>query len=112
MITLDQLRTLALSFPETTEAPHFENSSFRVKKKIFATYDGVTNTTNIKLSLEQQDVFCLGDHGLSPVSNKWGKYGWTTIDMNRVDTKLFEDAITTAYCTIAPKKLVEMLRSA
>lgn len=38
MITLDTLRHLALSLPETTEEPHFEKTSFRVKKKIFA-YD-------------------------------------------------------------------------
>ncbi len=36
MINLNDLRTLALSFPEATEDPHFEKRSFRVKKKIFA----------------------------------------------------------------------------
>lgn len=33
MITLEIFRELALSFPETTEEPHFEKTSFRVKKK-------------------------------------------------------------------------------
>jgi hypothetical protein len=110
MITLKQIRLLAFSFPETVEAPHFEKSSFRVKKKIFATYDGATNSTNIKLTPEDQDIFCLGDNGILAVPNKWGKQGWTTIDMNTVDEKLFEDVITTAYCTIPPKKLMEMVR--
>lgn len=40
MVSIDTLRKLALSFPEVTEEPHFEKTSFRVKKKIFATYDG------------------------------------------------------------------------
>jgi hypothetical protein len=35
--TLDQARRFALSLPETTEAPHFDMSSFRVRGKIFAT---------------------------------------------------------------------------
>jgi hypothetical protein len=35
----EQLRTLALSFSETTEEPHFGKTFFRVKKKIFAAYD-------------------------------------------------------------------------
>ncbi len=109
MITLDQLRKLALSFPETTEEPHFENLSFRVKKTIFVTYDENQNSANIKLTLEDQDLFCLGDHGISPVSNKWAKHGWTTVDMNRVPQQLFEDAIKVAYCTVAPKKLAEIL---
>lgn len=34
---LDTARRFALSLPETTEEPHFEKSSFRVKGKIFAT---------------------------------------------------------------------------
>ncbi len=33
MVTIDSLRKLALSFPEATEEPHFEKTSFRVKKK-------------------------------------------------------------------------------
>jgi len=32
-----QLRKLALSLPEATEAPHFQRSAFRVRGKIFAT---------------------------------------------------------------------------
>lgn len=37
MSTLDQARRFALSLPETTEEPHFDMSSFRVRGKIFAT---------------------------------------------------------------------------
>lgn len=36
-VTLDEIRELALSLPETTEAPHHEMSSFRVRGKIFVT---------------------------------------------------------------------------
>jgi predicted DNA-binding protein (MmcQ/YjbR family) len=43
MVTIDTLRKIALSLPETTEEPHFEKTSFRVKKKIFATYDALKN---------------------------------------------------------------------
>ena len=34
---LQQARKYALSLPETTEEPHFESTSFRVRGKIFAT---------------------------------------------------------------------------
>ena len=33
---LEEARRFALSLPETTEQPHFEKSSFRVRGKIFA----------------------------------------------------------------------------
>jgi hypothetical protein len=37
MVDLDELRYLALSFPDTTEDEHHERPSFRVGGKIFAT---------------------------------------------------------------------------
>ena len=37
VMRLETARRFALSLPETTEQPHFEKSSFRVKGKIFAT---------------------------------------------------------------------------
>jgi len=43
MVTIDSFRKLDLSFPEATEEPHFEKTSFRVKKKIFATFDEAKN---------------------------------------------------------------------
>ncbi|HEX2746550.1 MAG TPA: MmcQ/YjbR family DNA-binding protein, partial [Verrucomicrobiales bacterium] len=37
MMSLAQVRRFALSLPETTEEPHFNFSSFRIRKKIFVT---------------------------------------------------------------------------
>jgi predicted DNA-binding protein (MmcQ/YjbR family) len=106
------LRKLALSFPETTEEPHFEKTSFRVKKKIFATYDNKSNRTCIKLSEIDQNVFSASDKTMIfPVDNKWGKQGWTIIEMSKVHKDLFVDALTTAYCEVAPKKLADQIRS-
>ena len=112
MASLDTLRKLVLSFPETTEELHFEKTSFRVKKKIFATYDNKNNRTCIKLSEIDQDVFSASDKTMIfPVDNKWGKQGWTIIEMSKVHKDLFVDALTTAYCEVAPpKKLADQIR--
>jgi predicted DNA-binding protein (MmcQ/YjbR family) len=111
MVTLDTFRKLALSFPETTEEPHFEKSSFRVKKKIFATYDAGNKRACIKLSEIDQDVFASPDRTtIYPVDNKWGKQGWTIVELNKVNKNLFIDVLTTAYCEVAPKKLATQIR--
>lgn len=111
MITVDTLRKLALSFPEVIEAPHFEKTSFRVNKKIFATYDNTKNQVCIKLSEIDQDVFSSFDKSvIFPVDNKWGKLGWTIIDLNIVSDDVFTDALMTAYCEVAPKKLADLVR--
>lgn len=111
MVTIDVLRNLALSFPETTEEPHFEKLSFRVKKKIFATYDDVKKRACIKLSEVDQNVFASADSTIIyPLDNKWGRQGWTIIEMNKVHENLFIDALTTAYCEVAPKKIAQQIR--
>jgi predicted DNA-binding protein (MmcQ/YjbR family) len=111
MVSIDTFRKFALSFPEATEEPHFEKISFRVKKKIFATYDDVKKRACIKLSEIDQDVFSAADKTIIfPVGNKWGKQGWTLIELSKVNKKLFMDALRTAYCEVAPKKLADQIR--
>ena len=111
MVSVVKFRELALSFPEVTEEPHFEKTSFRVKKKIFATYDDIKKRACIKLSEIDQDVFSSADKTIIfPVDNKWGKQGWTLIELKKVHKDIFADALTTAYCEVAPRKLAEQIR--
>ena len=111
MVTFDTLRKLALSFPEVTEEPHFDKTAFKVKKKIFATYDDQNKRVCIRLTEADQDVFTLSDKTIIyPVDNKWGKQGWTLVEMKKVRKDLFAEALTTAYCTVAPNKLAELVR--
>jgi len=112
MVTIDILREIALSLPEVTEEPHYEKTSFRVKNKIFATYDEKHKKATLKLSEIDQSVFSAVDQSIIyPVNNKWGKQGWTIVETTKVNKKLFTDAMKAAYCEVAPKKLSTILRS-
>ncbi len=111
MVSINTFRKLALSFPEAIEEPHFEKTSFRVKKKIFATYDDIKKRACIKLSEIDQNIFSIADKTIIfPVNNKFGKQGWTLIEMNKVKKEIFVDALITAYCEVAPKKLADQIR--
>ena len=111
MVSIKSFRKMALAFPEATEEAHFEKTSFRVKKKIFATYDEIKERACIKLSEIDQDVFSSADKTIVfPVDNKWGKQGWTLIEMSKVRKELFIDALTSAYYKVAPKKLSDQIR--
>lgn len=110
MIRFSTLRKTALSLPEVTEDPHFEKISFRVNKKIFVSYDERHHRACVKLSEIDQNVFSAYDKNtIFPVPDKWGKYGWTFIDMKLVPQEMFIDAIKTAYCQVAPKKLSALI---
>jgi hypothetical protein len=106
MPSIASFRSLALSFPEAEEHPHFENVAFKVRKKIFVTLNEKENRVCVKLNELDQSTFCLYDaEVMYPVPNKWGKQGWTLINLDKVPEEMLKDALTTAYRTVAPKKL-------
>jgi hypothetical protein len=108
MVNVQTIRSYALSFPATDEHPHFERQAFRVKKKIFATLLEKKSTLNVKLSLIDQSVFCRFDpRVIYPVPGKWGLHGMTTIDLKKVSRRMVVDAMTCAYCHVAPKELAQ-----
>ena len=108
MVAISDVRRLALSFKDTVELPHFDRASFRVNKKIFVTMLERDNIAVLMLSAVDQSVFCDYDKGaMFPVPNKWGKKGATMVELKKVRKSIFKDALTTAYCRVAPKKLAE-----
>lgn len=110
MTTFDLFRDLALSLPETTQDPHFEKTSFRVKKKIFVTYDEKLKRACVKLSQKDQTTFCTTKKNIFyPAPNTWGKQGWTFIDLEKAVKDVLMDALTASYCEVAPTDLVKIV---
>jgi predicted DNA-binding protein (MmcQ/YjbR family) len=105
MVNSNTFKQLALSFPGVEEQPHFEKTSFRVKKKIFATHATDSQLVCVKLSEVDQSVFCAFDKTIIyPVNNKWGKQGWTLVELKKVRKDMLKDILTTAYSGVASKK--------
>jgi predicted DNA-binding protein (MmcQ/YjbR family) len=108
---MNPVRAISLAFPEALEEPHFEKTSFRVRKKIFATLDEKTGMVCVMLSEIDQDVFSLIDkEAIYPVPNKWGKQGWTFVHPEKLRDDVLTDVLTTAYCEVAPAKLAQQVR--
>lgn len=111
MVSIAQFRKLALQFDEAVEEPHFEKTSFRVRKKIFATLDEKTGRAVVKLSATDQSVFCAFDKNIVyPVPGGWGTQGWTIAVLPAIKQAMLKDLLTVAYCTVAPKQLAEKYR--
>ena len=105
MVDVNTFRQLALSFAGAEEQPHFEKTSFRVKKKIFATHAADSHIICVKLSEIDQSVFCAFDKTIIyPVDNKWGKQGWTLVDLKKIRKEMLVDILTTAYSAVSAKK--------
>lgn len=106
LVSIDTFRQAALAFEEAVEQPHFEKPSFRVAKKIFATLDLPTRRATLKFSAIDQSVFCSFDAAIMyPAAGAWGKSGWTIVELQKIKPEILLDALTCAYCAVAPKKL-------
>lgn len=111
MVTIETFRILALSLPEAVEQPHFDLISFRVKKKIFATLSIEKQKAMLKLSLVDQSVFCsFGKNIIYPVPGAWGKQGCTYFELKKLKKEMLKDAVTQAFCNVAPKSLAERIK--
>lgn len=110
MVSVDHFIKLALSFESVEQLPHFEKTSFRVNKKIFATLDEKTKTVVLKFSEVEQSVFSAFDKTIIyPANGAWGKQGWTIVELSKVKKEVLKDALTTSYRNVAPKKLSEKI---
>lgn len=98
-MTSAEFRQLALSFPGTEEAPHFERAAFKVMgKRIFATLHEATQIANLKIPPDEQQSFCsLDKKAIYPVPNKWGLQGWTTFELKNLEADVMQEALNTAY---------------
>lgn len=107
MVDIETFRQIALSFPQTTEQPHFEKQSYRSGKKIFATLDSKNKQACLKLNEIDQHVFSSFDPTVVyPVPNKWGGQGWTLINLNEVRKDMLTDALSSAYKHVSSRKRV------
>ncbi len=112
MVDSEKVRKLALAFDEAIEQPHFEKTSFRVRKKIFATLDTKKHQVVLKFSEADQYSFSVFDESvIYPVPGGWGRQGWTIVELEKVSEGMFIDALTTSYIQVSPKKLGEKYRN-
>ena len=99
MVTAEEFKSIALIFPGTLEAPHFDRIAFKViKRKTFATLLEKNFSANILLSRKDQPLFCsYNTASVYPVDNKWGLQGWTTFNLQEVNRELISAALEAGY---------------
>ena len=84
---LETARRYALSLPETTEEPHFEKSSFRVRGKIFATVPEGGKHLHLSVDPDEGRALIEGqpDAFERIVWGKQDKTDWVRVTLARAD---------------------------
>ena len=110
MITINEFTQKAQSFHDVKQHPHHHQIiAFKVRSKIFCTLNPPKNRACIKLSVVDQYTFCQFDESIIyPVPNKFSKHGWTLINLEKINHEMLLDALTAAYCNVAPASLSKL----
>ena len=112
MIGPDDVRRLALSLPEAHEEPHFDSTSFRVRKKIFATMDPAFAEPSLVLKLDPEDQHNLSEARpgvVAAIDGYWGRNGWTRVNTGDLDESELAGFLRMAWLNVAPKRLAQAL---
>jgi hypothetical protein len=96
---------LALSLPEAHEEPHFDRTSFRVKKKIFATMTPDGKEAMVRVSPPELVRSLLSEHG--DIFFSYG--GWTDrngslgVRLARIDANMMKELLVESFRHVATK---------
>ena len=109
MITIDQARRIALSFPGAEELQHQGHPDFRVANRIFVSLRPGEERAVVKLDAgEQADL--VQEEGSKFSLNAWSKQGWTEIHLDQISASEFRAVVEASWRRVAPKKLVAAFR--
>lgn len=106
MISIDQVRQLALALPEAVEQDHHGRPSFRVAGKIFAT---LWDPRHVNVMLDEPGILtATAAHPEACEEFWWGKrLRAVHVDLDRAQATLLSDLLLDAWENKAPKKLVD-----
>lgn len=107
MLTSVDIRRIALALPEADEGPHFDATSFRVRKKIFCTMGPQGHSITVKLEPDDQHNLAEGHPDeIAPVEGYWGRNGWTAVRFAHLEEALVAAVLRMAWAKVAPKRLL------
>jgi hypothetical protein len=101
-MTEDDVRSLALALPDTTEAPHHQRTSFRVAGKIFATMPPEGDSVNVLL--DEEEARAAAEESPDWVELLWwGKQlSGVRVDLAQADADILTELLEDAYRRRAP----------
>ena len=101
------VRKLALAFPEATEQPHHDMTSFRVRGKIFATMPPDGGRLHVFLPEDEVASYC-AEFPSTVEELWWGKkLSGCRVLLGHADRALVREMLAESWRRKAPKSLLE-----
>lgn len=103
-MTGEEVRRVALSFPEAVEKETWGHPTFRVHDKMFAAMDEAGTSMSVKAAREAQAALVGSEPETFFVPSYVGQHGW--VGLERVDPEEMGELIEDAWRATAPKRVV------
>ena len=108
MVDLNELRYLALSFPDTSEDDHHDRPAFRVNGKMFATLPDDLHVNVLLDAQHAQDALALSP-GVCEEFWSGEHLAGVTVDLAGADLDMLAALLTSAWRRKAPAELAREL---
>jgi predicted DNA-binding protein (MmcQ/YjbR family) len=110
MPDFEDVRRISMALPEAEEILTWEtDATFRVRTKIFAIGGDGADHVSIKATpMAQADLVDRDPKTFAPAAYV-GRFGWITVDLDRIDDAELERLIRQAWRLTAPKRLAATL---
>lgn len=109
---IERLRAFALALPEAWEDHPWGDTTFKVRKKIFAFCEENDDGLHLSVKLPESSEAALTLEHTAPTGYGLGRAGWVSASFPPgvdVPVDVLEDWIEESYRAIAPKSLVRRL---
>jgi predicted DNA-binding protein (MmcQ/YjbR family) len=108
-VVLQNLRTLCLSLPETSERSSWGHPNFLAGKKTFVTFEHVHGRPSIAFRLDQADIERLTHHEQF-FTTPYGRGRWISIWADTpLDFHFIRDLVLRSYRLVALKRMIAEL---
>jgi hypothetical protein len=102
----EDVRTIALSLPETAEKPNHGLPGFRVRDKLFARIHELPDTLFLKwASIDERDELVAAEPGKFFITPHYSGYPGVLVRLDAVSRAELAEVLTEAWRVSAPKRL-------
>lgn len=110
MAAFGDVRRISLALPEATEILTWETeATFRVRNKIFAiSSEGASHVSIKSTPLVQEDLIDRDPKTFGKAAYV-GRFGWVTVNLERVEVDELERLLRAAWRLTAPRKLASAI---
>lgn len=105
MVTVDDVRRLALTLPRTTEHLIHDRVKFRVGSLVYVAFSRDETIMGFGFPKEQREALVAGDDRFLMPRQSDLRYNWVCVRLDRLDEQEMTELVTEAWAMCVPKKV-------